>query len=298
MSGDGFPSQSDGFDSRSPLQYFSGVFGHFRPIPPHSNRKTTRAKSRTNTPDRAQGQPIRLAQWLASVSEWMAHVRAPFMFCSVSPIPSLVCLQDHAPVPAIPWVTRCYRSGVFRMAFARLAVACLFVVSASSFALAQSYPPPAPGAQDPPCVPYNGLNLPVCPPGQQPACSLYTTLCLHFPMGTEQIYEIDFANAFLGVQGLELIYVSLKNKSDMADVVVVEVTLTGAPPVRKAYTLGPQERPEPIRLNDWPELAEVKGGISIVVRSDRPTAVSVAMHPQTSNLTAFWQQAKFLEGTK
>jgi hypothetical protein len=185
------------------------------------------------------------------------------------------------------------------MSLVRLALVCSILLLSASSALAQSYPPPAPGVGNMPCMPYQGTwSIPVCPPGQSPACSLYTPTCLVFPMGTEQIYEIDFANAFLGVQGLELIYVSLKNKSDQTDIVLVEVTLSGAPPLRKVYTLGPQERPEPIRLNDWPELANVRGGISIVVRSDRPTAVSVAMHPQTSNMTAFWQQAKFLEGTK
>jgi hypothetical protein len=146
-------------------------------------------------------------------------------------------------------------------------------------------------------MPYQGTwSIPVCPPGQQPACNPYSASCLVFPVGTETIYETDFANAFLGVPGLELIYVTVKNKSDETDVVLIEVTISGAAPLRKAYTLAPQERPEPIRLNDWPELAEVKGGISIVVRSDRPTAVSVAMHPSTSNLTQFWQGAKFLEG--
>jgi hypothetical protein len=184
------------------------------------------------------------------------------------------------------------------MSLVRLAVASLIVLSASS-AFAQSYPPPAPGAGNLPCMPYQGSwSIPVCPPGQQPACSLYTASCLVFPMGTETIYETDFANAFLGVPGLELIYVTVKNKSDLAAIVLIEVTMSGAPPLRKVYNLAGQERPEPIRLNDWPELAEVKGGISIVVRSDRPTAVSVAMHPSTSNLTQFWQGAKFLEGNR
>jgi hypothetical protein len=181
---------------------------------------------------------------------------------------------------------------------ARLAVVVGLTVSASS-AFAETYPPPAPGAGNMPCMPYQGTwSIPVCPPGQQPPCSLYTATCLVFPMGTEKIYETDFANAFLGVPGLELIYVTVKNKSDDPTIVLIEVTMSGAQPLRKTYSLGPQERFEPIKLNDWPELANVSGGISIVVRSDRPTAVSVAMHPATSNLTQFWQGAKFLEGQK
>jgi hypothetical protein len=183
------------------------------------------------------------------------------------------------------------------MSLVRLVIACLLVSASTVYG--QTYPPPAPGAGNLPCMPYQGTwSIPVCPPGQAPACSLYTPACLVFPMGTETIYETDFANAFLGVPGLELIYVTVKNKSDASDIVLIEVTLSGTPPLRKSYTLSAQERAEPILLNDWPELAGVKGGISIVVRSDRPTAVSVAMHPQTSNMTAFWQGAKFLEGQK
>lgn len=179
---------------------------------------------------------------------------------------------------------------------ARLAVVAALLVSAPS-AYAQTYPPPVPGIGNLPCMPYQGTwSIPVCPPSQQPPCSLYTPQCLVFPLGTEQIYETDFANAFLGVEGLELIYVTLKNKSDAEDIVLVEVTMSGGAPLLKVYTLAAQERREPILLNDWPELVNVKGGISIVVRSDRPTAVSVAMHPATSNMTQFWQGAKFLEG--
>jgi hypothetical protein len=181
------------------------------------------------------------------------------------------------------------------MSLVRLVIACLLVSASTVYG--QTYPPPAPGAGNLPCMPYQGTwSIPVCPPGQAPACSLYTPACLVFPMGTETIYETDFANAFLGVEGLELVYVTLKNKSDESDIVLVEVTISGTAPLRKTYTLAPQERPEPILLNEWPELANIKGGISIVVRSDRTTAVSVTMHPRTTNMTEFWRSAKFLEG--
>jgi hypothetical protein len=190
------------------------------------------------------------------------------------------------------------------MSFARVAAACLFVVSvASSTAFAQSYPPAVPGAIDPPCVPYNGLNQPVCPPSGQPPCSLSDRWCVFFPhTSLTQVEEYgDFPNVFFSVQGMEWAFVSLKNKSTVASIVVVEVTIAGKAPVYHEYPLGPQDRTD-VHLNAWPELAGHQGGVSVVVRADQRTSVSVAMHPQITDansqaqLRAFWQGAKFLEG--
>lgn len=190
------------------------------------------------------------------------------------------------------------------MSLVRFALACLFVVSASSAGFAQSgYPPPVPGATDPPCVPYNGLDQPVCPPSGQPPCSLADRWCLYFPhtsMTNVEEYG-DFPNVFFNVQGMEWAFVSLKNKANAASVVVVEVTIAGQTPVYRDFPLGPQDRTD-VQLNTWPELAGHQGGVSVVVRADQRTSVSVAMHPQITDasnpaqIRAFWQGAKFLEG--
>jgi hypothetical protein len=74
---DGFPSQSDGFDSRSPLHLNTGVFGQFRPNLSANHTKSHRAKSRTNPQDRAQCHPIWLAPRLAPDRHRMAPVRRP-----------------------------------------------------------------------------------------------------------------------------------------------------------------------------------------------------------------------------
>jgi hypothetical protein len=225
-------------------------------------------------------------------------------FCTELPIASLESRQEHAPVPAIPWVTSSFTSGVRRMSLVRLAVVCLALLVSASTSFAQgSYPPPAPGAGDPPCVPYNGLNQPVCPPSGQPPCSLSDRWCVFFPhtsLTSVQEYG-DFPNVFFNVQGLEWAFVSLKNKSNVASVVVVEVTIAGRAPFYRDYPLGPQDRTD-VQLNTWEELAGHQGGVAVLVRADQATSVSVAMHPQITDasnpaqIKAFWQQAKFLEG--
>jgi hypothetical protein len=178
------------------------------------------------------------------------------------------------------------------------------LVLSSSFAFAQSsYPPPVGDVPAPPCVPYNGLSIPVCPPSGQPPCSLASAWCLYFPHTSQtSVSEYgDFTNVFLGVPGLEWTFISLKNKADVASTVVVEVTIAGRAPIYHDYPLGPQDRTD-VQLNTWPELAGHQGGVSVVVRADQRTGVSVAMHPQitdasnSAQIRAFWQGAKFLEG--
>src|SRR5262245_40461262 len=173
----------------------------------------------------------------------------------------------------------------------RLALVVVLVLSSSS------------AFADPPCVPYNGLPQPVCPPGPPPPCSLATPWCLYFPhTSTTNVAEYgDFANVFLGVQGLEWTFVALKNKADVPSIVVIEVTIAGQAPVYRDHALGPQDRTD-VQLNTWPELAKHQGGVSVVVRADQRTGVTIAMHPQITDASnpaqvrAFWQQAKMLEG--
>jgi hypothetical protein len=189
------------------------------------------------------------------------------------------------------------------MSFVRVALACLILVSVASSTYAQSYPPDVPGATDPPCVPYNGLSIPVCPPGAQPPCSLADRWCLYFPHTSATSIEEygDFPNVFIGVPGMEWAFVNLKNKTSVASTVVVEVTIAGQPPVYNSYPLAPNDRTD-VNLNTWPELANHKGGVSVIVRADQRTGVSVAMHPKITDpnsitqLTTFWQQSKILQG--
>lgn len=156
------------------------------------------------------------------------------------------------------------------------AVVCLLLAGVS--ATAQS-PYPNPYTQPPgPPVPC-GIYVPVV----DPSCGL-----------TGLTEEFDFANVFLNVSGYEHTFVAVKNKSDEYSAVVLEVTVTGQSPVRRRMVLAPQERPNPVKLNDWPELQGVRTGVSVVVRANKPLSVTAAMHPNDPE--TFWTGARILEG--
>jgi hypothetical protein len=226
------------------------------------------------------------------------------MACSNRSITSLSHTPEHAPAPAPPLgnlSVLAWSSGMTRV---RLAFVVAVLVLSSSFAFAQSsYPPPVGDVPAPPCVPYNNLSIPVCPPGAQPPCSLADRWCLYFPHTSSTSIEEygDFPNVFIGVPGMEWAFVNLKNKASVASTVVVEVTIAGQPPIYQSYPLAPNDRTD-VNLNTWPELANHKGGVSVIVRADQRTGVSVAMHPKITDpnsiaqMTTFWQQSKILQG--
>jgi hypothetical protein len=170
----------------------------------------------------------------------------------------------------------------------RLVVACLCLFVAPSV-FAQS-PYTGPGYELPPdCTPYDVIGCPGA--GPTPANNPVTNPGDAAFVGAT--IEIDFPQVFLGAPGLEQTYVSIKSKVDDINVVTIEVTMEGTAPITRVLTLGPQAR-QSVKLNDWPELAGITAGVSIVVRAQRAATAGVAMHP--SNPATFWSGARILEG--
>jgi hypothetical protein len=265
MSADGFPSQSDGFDSRSPLHFFSGVFRRISLAFTHFPPFDALANSGLNWPVMAVRRSIWLASRLALVRRWLAPAReiSQRLVLSATLDPTPAPGAASVPLGHLATLVRSVRMNVSRVV--RLFLVVFVLVLGHAVASSAQHDPDCDG----PLIPYNqGGNpdlvqrctdrrpyVPVAPPGGcvKPYADASVLLCepgapaALAPSRVELRPLLDYAmrstiaQAALGHPGRELAYVNMQNLDDTEQAVVVEYAIQGRPGVIvHTYTLAPK----------------------------------------------------------
>lgn len=274
---DGFPSQSDGFDSRSPLQYFSGVFGHFRPKSPQHPSIDSLAES-------GQFRP-RLAclswKWLAHRLASLPVVAGPLALRLARLVGSATLPASHAPGARPRWSLGHFVS--LRSVRMCSTLACHLTV----FALALLTTP----------VPSSAQGLPHCPtfdPYRMTRAEVEACLGRPVPWGDDRplnpynsygqplftpVKVQAWANVLVGLPGLENDYGAYLTLENDTEANTAQVIVRGASGVIQRFVfLAPDQRIVE-RLNDWPELAgQLPIGVSVRVRWMKEGNAGIAMH--------------------
>lgn len=280
---DGFPSQSDGFDSRSPLHspnaIFKAEFGGIGDLSPNlstQHSKLHHAKSRKILRVRAQGRPI-----------WLAHRVASRPLMAGPTAARLARLDQSATLPAshAPGARPCWSLGHIivwcrsvRMCspFACFAVSSLLLILATS---ASAQPNTRPE-----CANFNPYTqtreqIEACVgPGHwnDSGFSPYN------PSGQplfEPIKVQAWANVLIGIPGVDNdygAYLTLENDTEANTAQVIVRGASGV--IQRFFFLSPDQRIAE-RLNDWPELhGQLPIGVSVRVRWMKEGNAGVSMH--------------------